>query len=316
MLDNSIKISIIVPAYKPFFLKECLDSIFAQTYTNFELIVVNDCSPFDLDSIIDFFSDNRLIYYKNSVGYGAERLVDNWNNSLNYASGKYVICMGDDDKLLPNCLENYIKLIMKFPELDVFHAQTQIINEKSELISLQESRPILESVYSAIWHLWQGQRQFIGDWLFRVETLKNIGGYTFTPYAWAADHLTVFSLAQNKGIANMQTFGFQYRENSNSITKDSTCTKKKIEAMLYAKDWYKKFLSKHSNNKNDELYRKVLIMNLESHISRRIASDLSKLLASNPFRIIHLIRKRKKYKLASNTLCRAFAYSLYEIINR
>ncbi|MBQ8672678.1 MAG: glycosyltransferase, partial [Bacteroides sp.] len=47
-----MKFSITIPAYKRTYLQECIDSILAQTYTDFELIIVNDASPEDLDSIV------------------------------------------------------------------------------------------------------------------------------------------------------------------------------------------------------------------------------------------------------------------------
>ena len=42
-----MKFSVIIPAYKPFFLKECIDSILGQTYSNLEIIIVNDASPYN-----------------------------------------------------------------------------------------------------------------------------------------------------------------------------------------------------------------------------------------------------------------------------
>lgn len=45
--------SIMIPVYKPQYLEECIDSILAQTYRDFELILVNDGSPYDIDSIVN-----------------------------------------------------------------------------------------------------------------------------------------------------------------------------------------------------------------------------------------------------------------------
>ena len=117
--------SILVPTYKAKFLKECIDSVLSQTYTNFELIIVNDASPEDIDSIVSICSDDRLRYYKNKKNIGAVDVVDNWNLCLSYAVGDYVICMGDDDKLTPNCLEEYLKLIEKYPKLEKNHCIQQ-----------------------------------------------------------------------------------------------------------------------------------------------------------------------------------------------
>lgn len=60
-----MKFSITIPAYKTAYLKECIESILAQTYTNFELIIVNDASPEDLTSIVHSFDDSRIRYYIN-----------------------------------------------------------------------------------------------------------------------------------------------------------------------------------------------------------------------------------------------------------
>ncbi|MFA6832241.1 MAG: glycosyltransferase, partial [Bacteroidaceae bacterium] len=74
-MNDNIKFSITVPAYKAQFLKECIDSILAQTYQNFELIIVNDNSPQNLEHIVSKYHDERIHYYKNKIGFGAEHVV-------------------------------------------------------------------------------------------------------------------------------------------------------------------------------------------------------------------------------------------------
>lgn len=97
--------SILIPAFKVSYLKECIESILAQIYKNFEVIIVDDASPYDICSIVSQFNDERIRYYRNEVGFGAYNVVGNWNKCLGFATGDYVICMGDDDKLKPCCLE-------------------------------------------------------------------------------------------------------------------------------------------------------------------------------------------------------------------
>ena len=167
--------SVTVPAFKAQYLSECIDSILAQTYKNFEVIIVNDASPQNLDSIVSKYDDPRIHYYKNKVGFGAKHVVGNWNKCLEYAKGDYVICMGDDDKLLPNCLEEYAKLIEKYPGLNVYHALTEMIDENSNFMYMQEARPEREGVYSMMYgRLKNGRVQYIGDWLFKTDWLNSL----------------------------------------------------------------------------------------------------------------------------------------------
>ncbi len=106
-----MKFSITIPAYKKRYLAEAIESVIRQSYNDFELIIVDDCSPEDLYSIVQSFSDSRIKYFRNQTNCGAIDVVDNWNICLSYCTGDFVICMGDDDRLLPNCLEEYLELI-------------------------------------------------------------------------------------------------------------------------------------------------------------------------------------------------------------
>src|SRR5476651_1706297 len=165
--------TIAIPAYKSKFLKECINSILLQTYSDFELIIVNDCSPEPIEPIIKQFDDPRITYYKNEVNIGAENLVKNWNNTLDKASGEFFMMMGDDDKLEPNYLEEFVKLIEKYNTLNVFHCRTKIIDEHSKPIKLTPSCPEFETVYDSIWHRINGFRlQFISDFVYRTSMLK------------------------------------------------------------------------------------------------------------------------------------------------
>lgn len=60
-----MKFSILIPAFKQQYLQECIESILAQTYRDFEIVIVNDASPEDLDSIVNSFTDFRIRYYVN-----------------------------------------------------------------------------------------------------------------------------------------------------------------------------------------------------------------------------------------------------------
>jgi glycosyltransferase involved in cell wall biosynthesis len=100
----SPKISIIVPVYNvEAFLPQCLNSILAQTFTDFELICVDDGSPDNSGKILDDYAatDNRIkvIHQQNKGLVGAR------NSGVDAANGKYIYFMDSDDAIHPQLLE-------------------------------------------------------------------------------------------------------------------------------------------------------------------------------------------------------------------
>lgn len=165
---ENVYFSILIPAYKSKYLKECIDSILGQTYNLLELVIVDDASPEDIETIVQQYDDPRIRYHRNNKNLGAVNVVDNWNKCLSYATGNYVICMGDDDILPPTSLEKYYDLICKYPQTKVFHGRAELIDENSKSIALLEPRDIEETTLSLIYYRWKGRYQFIGDFCFEA----------------------------------------------------------------------------------------------------------------------------------------------------
>lgn len=242
-----MRFSILIPAYKLHYLKTCIDSVIAQSFGDFEVIILNDNSPEDIESIIKSYSDNRIKYFKNSSNVGAEEVVDNWNKCLSESKGDYVLCMGDDDCLASNCLEVYNQLINKYPQSHVYHAWTCIIDEDGKAIKMQEKRPEVESKYSALYGRWFNRRmQYIGDWLFQRESLKANGGFYKLPYAWGSDDITAIMCAMDQPIINSQIPLFFYRENQQTISNSGN-NKGKAVALNLQKQWFEVFFDNVGN---------------------------------------------------------------------
>ena len=232
--------SITIPAYKARFLDEAIKSVIAQTYQDWQLVIVDDCSPEDLKGIVEpYLADSRVEYYRNEKNCGAVDVVDNWNICLSHCTGDYVICMGDDDRLLPCCLEELSKTIDKYPELNVYHLQTEIIDESGKVIETLEERPEQEDVLSLMTKRWEGRKQYIGDFCYSRKHLNAFGGYFPLPYAWGSDDITLFRAALPSGIANVSRTGFQYRENQYSISLSHNDAEK-VATVLLQREWYQK----------------------------------------------------------------------------
>lgn len=103
------KISVIIPTYNRIeHLKQCIESILVQTYKEFELIVVDDCSTENVQEVINLYKDSRIIYLRNSKNSGAGY---SRKNGYLHATGEYIIFCDDDDYYTDNSLfENAIKI--------------------------------------------------------------------------------------------------------------------------------------------------------------------------------------------------------------
>jgi glycosyltransferase involved in cell wall biosynthesis len=311
--------SVAIPAYKHKFLSEAILSVLNQSYRDFELIIVNDASPEDLDEVVIQFTDPRIRYYKNKRNCGALNVVDNWNKCLSYALGDYIICMGDDDRLLSNCLEDYAKLITQYPNVDVLHTCTEIIDEEGNFKEIQIPRPEFESALSLLYNRWDNRyRQFIGDFCFKVKPLRNNDGFFKLPLAWGSDDITAVRAALFKGIANTSVPGFQYRVSGLTITNSGSALIK-IKANNLSKEWYLNLFQSFErveltrlDSRYLELSRKLIDSHYRIETNNYIIDDLSVSLSH----VFFWIKEGNKYGFSRFRILAICYYVIKERIKR
>ena len=314
-----MKFSITIPTFKKRFLHEAIQSVIDQTYQDWELIIVDDCSPEDIKSVVNpFLSDTRIRYYRNEKNCGAANVVDNWNICLSYCTGDYVICIGDDDRLLPCCLDEYKSLIEEYPNLNVFHAWTQIINAEGDVINLQEPRPKWESAISLIWNRWAYRKnQYIGDFCYKLQFLKAKGGYYKLPLAWGSDDITAVMAAQENGIANTQHFCFQYRDNELTITCSHKHANHKLEASLKEYEWFSHFFEIQANrqlSETDKVYMQTIETQRQDYFRREFGKDCIDGIKGNPFKLPKYYRNLKSMNYPKSIFIKWYFSSLYHCL--
>lgn len=110
-------LSILMPVYNVApFVKEAIESVLNQTFTDFELILLDDCSPDASADIIKTFDDARIVYHRNKKNLG---LADNLNVGLKMASGKYIARADSDDICLPDRFETQVNFLEAHPDIDL-----------------------------------------------------------------------------------------------------------------------------------------------------------------------------------------------------
>lgn len=104
-------VSIIMPSYNTeLYIKKAILSVINQTYKNWELIIVDDCSSDNTDLIVKEIKDNRIKYFKNCKNSGA---AISRNKALKQANGKWIAFLDSDDRWKPQKLEKQLEFMIK-----------------------------------------------------------------------------------------------------------------------------------------------------------------------------------------------------------
>jgi glycosyltransferase involved in cell wall biosynthesis len=119
MIVNSPLVSVCIPTYcGEKYFRECIESVLGQTFSDFEVLVVDDCSTdYTLDIANQYAKqDSRIRVSKNEKNLG---LVGNWNRCLELARGTWIKYLFQDDVLAPTCIERMVDVSKSGKELIV-----------------------------------------------------------------------------------------------------------------------------------------------------------------------------------------------------
>lgn len=141
-------VSIIVPVYKvEKYLRRCVDSILAQTFTDFELILVDDGSPDNCPTICDEYAkkDDRIrAIHKKNGGVSSAR-----NTGMEVAQGKYFLFCDSDDYVSPYWCETLYKQIEETPEAWVYCGVKKVNDEESATLDKMGKTAVRVSYYDS-----------------------------------------------------------------------------------------------------------------------------------------------------------------------
>lgn len=109
------RITVAIPTYnRAKYLPQAVQSVLNQTLKDFELLIADNASTDETGNITKSFKDERIVYHKNKKNIG---MMNNWNRCIDLSEGKYLLILGDDDKLYPNFLEESYRVHKRYPDL-------------------------------------------------------------------------------------------------------------------------------------------------------------------------------------------------------
>ena len=126
-LSHYRKLSIIMPVYNSEkYLKEAIDSILLQDFTDYELLCIDDGSTDSSSDIIKSYDDDRIVYIKKEHS----GIVDSLNIGIRRSIGLYIVRMDSDDIMLPGRLEHQYSYMKNHPDVDILSSGFQWGNGK------------------------------------------------------------------------------------------------------------------------------------------------------------------------------------------
>lgn len=172
-------VSIIMPSYNTGqFIRDTIESVLQQTYSKWELIIVDDCSTDDTDDVVSqYLSDNRIHYLKNDVNSGA---AISRNRALREAKGKWIAFLDSDDLWSPEKLEKQI-CFMENGNYHFSYTRYEEINEGSEPLGIVVSGPSKITKIGMYNYCWPGcltvmyDAEYVG--LIQIEDIKKNNDY-------------------------------------------------------------------------------------------------------------------------------------------
>lgn len=130
MLETGMpKVSVCIPAYNAaLYIKQAVESALAQSYRDFEIVIVDNCSTDETVSLIDSLiikNSGRIRLFRNTSNIG---LVANLNKCLSYAEGRYIKFLCADDLLLEGCLEKMADGLDMYPSVKLVTCGRKLVD--------------------------------------------------------------------------------------------------------------------------------------------------------------------------------------------
>lgn len=208
------KISVIMPVYNgERYLKEAIESILNQTFSDFEFIIINDCSSDKTEEIIKSYTDERIVYVKNEKNMGVAATL---NKGLAKAKGEYIARMDADDISLPERFKTQVDFMDKNADIGLCGSWIEFFGGKSGIARLttDNKQAKTDLIFSScIAHPSVMMRKAV----IEKYTLK----YE-TEFEQMEDYALWYNFAKYTGVVSLPVVLLKYRCHSSQVTQNYT----------------------------------------------------------------------------------------------
>ncbi|MBQ6342124.1 MAG: glycosyltransferase family 2 protein [Anaerolineaceae bacterium] len=232
-LDYRPLISIVVPVYnvESEILKECIRSVQSQSYTNWELLLVDDASTLkSVRETLKEFEDEKNIHIQYREKNGG--ISETSNDGIKAAEGEFIAFMDCDDTLAPNAIFEVTKLLNEHPEYEFIYSDQDLLSEDGKL----RHGPFFKPDWSPDTFLSIMYTYHLG--VYKTEIVKKTG-LLCSDFNGAQDYDFTLRFVENTSdsrIGHIPKVLYHWREISGSAASDPDAKPYAIKAQQYAKE--------------------------------------------------------------------------------
>lgn len=208
------QLTILMPVYNSEkFLREAIDSILTQTFSNFEFIIINDGSDDESDKIIRSYKDGRIRYYQNEKNKGIAYTL---NRGIDLARTELIARMDADDICYSDRLKIQFEFIMAHPGGALYSCAVIEVDEQRQFIRQNDFHPA-HFYYNLTFANWI----YHSSMIYRKACVEAIGKYTVQ---YSEDWELAWQLSRHYKIYHQPELLLEYRLSSHSLCRDTKKT--------------------------------------------------------------------------------------------
>lgn len=269
-------VSVLLPAYNAEeYISEAIQSILNQTFTDFELIIINDGSTDNTEKEIRKFTDSRIRYLKNNENI---RLIATLNKGIHLAKGKFIARMDADDISLPERLMKQVNFMNKNTDIGLLGTWFRTFNREGDTnkivnYAVDDARIRIKHLYQI--HLCHGTA------MFRKSTISKCNLLFDAKYKHAEDYEFWIRLQKITKFANLPFVLYKVRLNPNSVSVKYNGTQIKNTDLVIQKYW--KYIGVEISNLDVNLVKSIFYsdFNLSYKQLKRAEEILNELIVAN-----------------------------------
>lgn len=179
---SEAKVTVAIPTYnRAWLLKASLESVLAQDYSDFRIVVLDNASDDDTEAVVRSFADRdqRVTYVRNETNIG---MLRNWNRAIDVNSSPYLSIFHDDDVMLPGFIRESVLALDKHPHVAFSFTLARYVDFNGAPLDLQNTGDLPDGVIDGLEYLdlnvsWRSGPIYPSTVLMRATALAAVGPF-------------------------------------------------------------------------------------------------------------------------------------------